>query len=316
MKLNINALPIIALFFSTLIPFQLAAISQVEKAVSSGVSLKPVSHYYEDEDNYILNINSGIRFDTVKFTKYTIVPGDNFWKIAKKFDINIDTLISANPFWESLLAVTGQTIIVPSKKGALVFIEKETSLEEIAEHYEVEVEDIEIQLIANFSKYHDRFGQLPLGIALFIPGSKPSIETMTKKLAHQYTLREMFRSPLGGRFTSFFGNRRHPIFNKRKFHSGVDIAAKRGTYVGAASAGKVVSAGWMGGFGKAIIVQHKNGYKTLYGHLSRISIKRGATVKPGQLIGRVGSTGYSTGPHLHFTLWHYDKLINPMDVLW
>ncbi|HRX17202.1 MAG TPA: M23 family metallopeptidase [Spirochaetota bacterium] len=315
MKLNIFIL-LFNVFFCLLLTVPLPAIVSKSAIKKDELKLLPISHYYDNETNYILSINNSIRFENVSFSKYTIVPGDNFWKIAKDFNVNIDTLIAANPFWNSLLAVTGQTIVVPSKKGALVFIDKTTTLEELANHYEVDITDIEIQQISNFSKYHDRFGTLPFGIAVFIHGSKPSVETMTEELAHQYTLREMFRSPLGGRFTSFFGNRRHPIFNTRKFHSGVDIAARRGTYVGAASPGKVIAAGWMGGYGKAVIVQHKNGYKTLYGHLSVICTKKGRHVKSGQLIGRVGSTGYSTGPHLHFTLWHNEKLINPMDVLW
>ena len=78
----------------------------------------------------------------------------------------------------------------------------------------------------------------------------------------------------------------------------------------------VEDTGWMGGYGKAVIINHQNGYKTLYGHLSAICTRPGAKVKPGTFIGRVGSTGWSTGPHLHFTVWHNGQLVNPMNLLW
>ena len=107
---------------------------------------------------------------------------------------------------------------------------------------------------------------------------------MTDKLAQKFQLREMFRSPLGGRYSSFYGRRRHPIFRKRHFHNGVDIATRYGTLVGASSSGRVIYTGWMGGYGKVVIISHKKGYKTLYGHLSKILTRRGRYVKKGRII--------------------------------
>ena len=103
---------------------------------------------------------------------------------------------------------------------------------------------------------------------------------------------------------------------KRPGNSATPTRLASGTAVGAACGGVVEDAGWMGGYGKAVIVNHQNGYKTLYGHLSQICTRPGAKVKPGSFIGRVGSTGWSTGPHLHFTLWHNGQLVNPMNILW
>ena len=89
-----------------------------------------------------------------------------------------------------------------------------------------------------------------------------------------------------------------------------------GTLIGAAREGVVISTGWNGGYGKAVIIQHGDGYKTMYGHMSSIFAKPGDRVQAGKILGKVGSTGLSTGPHLHFTLWHNEKLLNPMEVLW
>jgi murein DD-endopeptidase MepM/ murein hydrolase activator NlpD len=275
-----------------------------------------VNHFFDSEENYHYITKHLLNFKDVDFKIYNVVRGDNFWKIAKNNNINIDTLISCNPHWTSLLARTNQKIVIPSKRGVLLFIEDKDKLDEIAAYFEIEKSEIEVQYIPIEYKYQKITGLKPLPIAIFVPKKKPTTYTMTEPMGNQYTLREMFRSPLGGRFTSFFGQRNHPIFNRRKFHNGVDIAAKRGTLIGAAAGGKVIFTGWRGGYGKCVIIKHKEGYQTLYGHMSTILIKKGSTVNKGQIIGRVGSTGYSTGPHLHFTLWHNGELLNPMKVLW
>jgi murein DD-endopeptidase MepM/ murein hydrolase activator NlpD len=102
------------------------------------------------------------------------------------------------------------------------------------------------------------------------------------------------------RMTSRFGWRTHPLTGTRRFHSGIDIGAPAGTPVVATATGTVVSAGWNGGYGKAIIIQHNDVQQTLYGHLSEISVQPGQQITQGTVIGLVGSTGNSTGPHLHF----------------
>ena len=100
--------------------------------------------------------------------------------------------------------------------------------------------------------------------------------------------------------TSGFGWRTHPITGSRRFHSGVDIGAPMGAPVVAAGTGIVMSSGWLGGYGKAIVIQHNGVQQTLYGHLSEVFVQTGQRIEQGTVIGRVGSTGNSTGPHLHF----------------
>ncbi len=106
--------------------------------------------------------------------------------------------------------------------------------------------------------------------------------------------------PARGVFTSGFGMRRHPIFGIRRMHTGQDIAASYGAPVEAASDGRVIYTGWFGGYGKIVVIDHGGGISTLYAHLSTTLTTEGAFVRQGQVIGRVGSTGYSTGPHVHF----------------
>ena len=111
--------------------------------------------------------------------------------------------------------------------------------------------------------------------------------------------------------SSRFGERIHPITGELKNHNGMDIASNMGTTVYAADGGKVVLAEWYGGYGNCIMIDHGNGYKTLYGHLSVIGVKSGQSVSQGAVIGQVGSTGNSTGPHLHFEVYLNGNRIDP-----
>lgn len=120
-----------------------------------------------------------------------------------------------------------------------------------------------------------------------------------------------FIVPMKGKVTSGFGYRTHPMGGGRKFHNGIDIAAPHGTSIKAAAAGKVIFAGTKWSLGNVVTIQHTSGYQTLYGHLSKILVKKGERVKQGQVIGREGSTGISTGPHLHFSILRYGKYLDP-----
>lgn len=134
--------------------------------------------------------------------------------------------------------------------------------------------------------------------------------TRTSKSA-QHESRSRFITPMQGKITSGFGYRTHPMGGGQKFHNGVDIAAPHGTSIRVAADGKVIFAGTKWSLGNAIVVQHSSGYQTLYGHLSKILVKKGEYVKQGQVIGREGSTGISTGPHLHFSILRYGKYVDP-----
>ena len=118
------------------------------------------------------------------------------------------------------------------------------------------------------------------------------------------------------RVTSSFSYRRwHPILHRYRPHHGTDFGARRGTPLLAVNDGKVINAGWMRGYGRVVKIKHAGGYVSLYAHQSRIRVKRGQYVKKGQIIGYVGSSGRSTGPHLHFGLMKNGRWIDPMKVL-
>ncbi len=120
-----------------------------------------------------------------------------------------------------------------------------------------------------------------------------------------------FISPVSGRITSPFGYRHHPITGTYKLHTGIDIACKTGTPIRAAASGIVSQACYNRAYGYMIVIQHNGGYSTLYGHNSRLLVRVGQQVKQGQIIARAGSTGWSTGPHLHYQLMKNGTPINP-----
>lgn len=139
------------------------------------------------------------------------------------------------------------------------------------------------------------------------PGQKETVYYRGGKLA--------WPLPIDGRITSNFGTRIHPVFKTKTTHTGIDIAAPKGTAINAADAGEILYTGWLRGYGQVVIVDHGANLTTVYAHMSKIETTEGAKVKRGQLIGRVGSTGVSTGNHLHFETRVNGEAVNPMKYL-
>jgi len=125
----------------------------------------------------------------------------------------------------------------------------------------------------------------------------------------------MFDWPLRGPLSSHFGQRVHPVFKTKMFHSGIDISADRGTPVKAAAPGEVLFEGWMRGYGQVVIIDHGRNYSTVYAHMSSTRVKEGAVVGAGAVLGAVGNTGTTTGYHLHFEVREGSTAKNPLDYL-
>jgi murein DD-endopeptidase MepM/ murein hydrolase activator NlpD len=120
--------------------------------------------------------------------------------------------------------------------------------------------------------------------------------------------------PVDGHITSYFGYRYHPILHFTRFHAGLDIGASWGSPIVAAGDGRVVAAGWAGGYGREVQIAHGGGLVSLYGHMSAIVAEPGSFVRQGQVIGYVGSSGLSTGPHVHFEVRQSGQPVNPLSV--
>jgi len=121
-------------------------------------------------------------------------------------------------------------------------------------------------------------------------------------------------APVRGRITSYFGNRWHPILHFNRFHAGVDFGASWGSPIVATADGQVVRSGWSGGYGRQVRIAHGGGLVSSYSHMSSIAASAGSFVHAGQVIGYVGSSGLSTGPHLHYEVLRDGRPINPLGV--
>ena len=241
----------------------------------------------------------------VTFQSYKVLSGDSISSITKKFGLsNISTLIAVNDIDNVRQLRAGQKLKIPSIDGLFYTVQKGNSLQGISLKYGVTMEDL---LDVNELES----SELAVGQVIFIPGAKLEPQALSKAMG------ELFRSPLktSYRLTSHFGPRADPFTGARSNHTGVDMACPTGTPILAAASGTITYSGTSPVFGYYVIINHGNGYQSLYGHMSKILAKKGQWVSQGTRIGLVGSTGYSTGPHLHFTVFKNGKLVDPLSLI-
>jgi murein DD-endopeptidase MepM/ murein hydrolase activator NlpD len=147
-----------------------------------------------------------------------------------------------------------------------------------------------------------------VGQELFLPGARMSQNDLSRVTGN------LFLYPVRGRLSSTFGSRPDPFTGVVRFHNGVDIVGRQGTTVGAAMAGSVAAIGFNANYGRYVFLQH-SGYQTMYAHLNRIAVSTGQKLAQGQKIGELGNTGYSTGPHLHFSIYRGSEPVDPLRFL-
>lgn len=243
----------------------------------------------------------------ITYQTYRVKSGDMIGFIADAFDVTQDTIISVNNIKQSRLIQPGQYLKIPSMPGIVYTVKKDGETPEtIAAKYEVNSEKCALVNML------EPGSELSAGTSLFIPDAELDWAT------RQEINGDLFHKPLRARYwlSSPYGWRDSPFSTgKRTFHSGVDMAIGAGTPIYAALDGKVVAAGFNATYGNYVIIEHHSGYRSLYGHMSKIACKKGNFVYTSTVIGYVGSTGMSTGPHLHFTVYKNGKTINPMTVL-
>ena len=243
----------------------------------------------------------------ITYQTYRIKSGDMIGFIADAFDVSQDTIISVNNIKQSRLIKPGDYLKIPSMSGIIYTVKKngETAAT-IAEKYKVNADKCASANNVSLDT------ELKAGTSLFVPDAELDWAT------RQEINGDLFKKPLHARYylSSYYGWRNSP-FNagSRTFHGGIDMAVSQGTPIYAALDGTVTAVGYNATYGNYVIITHHSGYKTLYGHMKSTACKRGNFVYTNTVIGYVGSTGMSTGPHLHFTVYKNDKTINPMAVL-
>ena len=242
----------------------------------------------------------------LSYISYRVRKGDMISLIAQDFGVTQDSIISVNSIRSSRTIQIGQFLKIPTMAGILYTVNKNGETpSSIAKKYEVDAEKFaavnHVALDVSYSA----------GDSVFVPDAK--LDWVTRQEING----DLFKKPIHARWyrSSRFGWRASPFTGKRSYHSGVDMACPTGTSIYAAMVGTVTATGYNATYGNYVIVSHHSGYKTLYGHMSAILCTKGQHVDQSSRIGRVGSTGMSTGPHLHFTVFKNGKQIDP-EKLW
>ncbi|HOB34896.1 MAG: M23 family metallopeptidase [Firmicutes bacterium] len=236
---------------------------------------------------------------------YVVQKGDTLTAIAAAFGVSVASIAASNGIANPHLIYPGQELKFPAVTGLLYTVAPGDELEALAEKYQIDVETIWFANALDSS-------ELQPGSTLILPGAKlPEPPPFASVVSRSPSLRSVpgLIWPLRGRITSGFGMR------GRSFHGGIDIAGPTGRPIYAAAAGVVTDCGWRGSYGYMVEIRHNEQTATLYAHASEILVKKGERVQQGQLIARVGSTGNSTGPHLHFEVRVNGRPVNPRLVL-
>jgi murein DD-endopeptidase MepM/ murein hydrolase activator NlpD len=279
--------------------------------VSSDFVLETLAHVRELKDEAIKKRKY---VQPVKVTDYVIKNGDTLWNVANEFDLDVNSLFGCNKISETDVLKVGSTIRVPNQDGIFATIKAGQTVKGLAAEYSIFEEAI------RSANGLSGDAVIVKGQEIFLPGAKVMafIETPKGRKAvvkEKVNATRGFGWPVVGKISSSFGWRRDPVRGGRDFHTGLDIRAPRGRQVVASSAGKVVHSGWMGGYGQTVVIQHPGGVTTLYAHCSKLLVKAGANVRRGQRIALVGSTGRSTGNHLHFEVRKGGSPTNPLKAL-
>jgi murein DD-endopeptidase MepM/ murein hydrolase activator NlpD len=277
--------------------------AQNQESMASSIEETDAALLADAEMNESLNDKN---YPSLSYHVYRIKKGDMLGTIAENFGVTEDTLISVNNIKQSRYIQIGQYIKIPSIAGILYTVRKtgETA-KSIAEKYEVNDEKV---TSVNNLKTNE---VLKEGSIVFVP------DAFLDWITRQEINGDLFQKPVHCWYycSSPYGWRNSPFTGSRSFHGGVDMACNLGTHIYAALAGTVTTAGWSNVYGNYVIITHHSGYKTLYGHMSKIIATQGQWVSVNTCIGYVGTTGMSTGPHLHFSVYKNGVSINPEN-LW
>ena len=229
---------------------------------------------------------------------YRVKPGDTLFELSKEFGVSISTIIDWNNGIDPRKLRVGSVLEIPMPDGIIYEVPRNETVYDVARKF--------FTTVGGIMEANDMVDTyVSPGQRLFIPVSI---------IGKAFNDSGRFIWPVYGIISSPYGWRIHPIKKVKSFHTGIDLAATEGTPVFAADDGVVEFAGRNGGYGNFILIDH-GVYSTAYAHLSRIDVYEGQRVKKGQLIGRVGSTGLSTGPHLHFEVRYRGRHMNPMAYL-
>jgi len=232
---------------------------------------------------------------------YVVREGDTLWALSRAYHVDLEALLLINNLDADDLLAVGRTLKIPVSTCT---VKKGDTLSSLAAKYDVSVEAL---MMANQDKDPDK---LEVGDVLIIPGDQEDGIAVMGTPSRGYSISiGMFRWPVTGEITSAYGQR------TSGFHHGIDIAQEYGAPIKAAADGIVTFSGSKSVYGKTVIIRHDDGRETLYAHAQSILVHKNQKVREGQIIALVGTTGRTTGPHLHFEVRVNGKNVNPLNQL-
>ncbi len=266
--------------------------------------------FFTSASEYVRFVKNYPQDPGTKIVFHRVRAGESYWDIARRYNITVDTIIAANPFLCSLEAKEGIELVVPAETGVLVACDSFLDALRMAR-----ILGYKGKIYGNYMHTPFRLLSLDDMRLAFFKGAQPFL--VSQKLQMLYNIRRCYQNPLTeGLYSSLFGERPGPYHAKMEFHNGVDIQSRTGAPIHPVREGIVSYTGWLDGYGHTIKVLHPDGYESMYGHLLSIKCKVGDMVARDQVIGLVGSTGLSTGPHLHLVMTRHGKLLNPLLFIW
>jgi murein DD-endopeptidase MepM/ murein hydrolase activator NlpD len=250
---------------------------------------------------------SGAASPGKQYLIHKVKRGETLASIARTYRMGLSQLVLFNNISDPDKIYPGYELKIDFEKEFTHVVKERESLWSIARLYNVEVSSLR-----SVNRLKDDI--LNVGDKLKIRIEDLSEENVRRILAAQ-NKKSRFISPLAGKITDKVGWRVHPITKRRHYHKGLDIAAPAGRPIRATDGGRVSFSGFVKGYGNLVIITHGSGYESRYGHCSKLLVKKGEKVTQGQLIARVGATGLATGPHVHFEIRRYKKVLDPQDFI-
>jgi murein DD-endopeptidase MepM/ murein hydrolase activator NlpD len=277
--------------------------SEIELPVAEDIVAAMFQYVVPEEQGQPETVpREGEIIESVKTTSYTVGSGDTISAIAQRFNLRMDTVISFNGIQDARSLKVGTALVIPNSNGLKYKVRRGDYLGSIAKKFGVGLNEL-----LDWNRLESSV--IIPGQDLFIPDARLS------EMERNRVFGRLFIYPTKGRITDRFGMRRDPFTGMRRFHNGIDLAGRVGTPVLASMSGKVAMLGYNPTYGKYVILTHPEGFQTLYGHLDVFRVQKGQTVKQGQRIADMGNSGYSTGSHLHFSIFRRGEPIDPFRYL-